>query len=75
MSKQSKSTRITKAERLLNLLRDGRWHNTKQLARRVGHAFAVAKFKLVGYGYVIECEKHPTKLYEYRYRLVDEPAA
>lgn len=66
--------RETKAEKLHRLFNDGRWHATKELARRVGHTFAVAKFKLVGYGHVIEREKHPTKRYQYRYRLTDSPA-
>lgn len=69
------NARETKIERLHRILKDGRWHSTKELARRVGHTFAVAKFYLVGYGHVIERQKHPTKRYQHRYRLVDEPAA
>lgn len=57
--------------KLLDLLSDGEWHSTKELARRVGHCFAVAKFKLIGYGYEIERERHPAKRSQHRYRLVD----
>lgn len=58
----------TKAERLLELLTDGRWHATRQLVRRVGHSFAVAMFVLRSRGHVIERERHPTRRRQFRYR-------
>ena len=64
------STKSTKVEKLYAVLSDGQWHSTKELARRVGHTFHVAKFKLVHYGNQIEKEKHPTKKWQYRYRLL-----
>ena len=74
MSKRTSTpSRLTKAEKLLAILDDHRWHSTKELARRVGHTFGGAKFKLVLYGYVIEKERHPSKVHQYQYRLIDEP--
>lgn len=63
------SSRRTKAQKLLELLADGDWHNTRQLSRRIGHTFAVAKFKLTHLGHPIEVEHHPTKPRQFRYRL------
>lgn len=67
MSKPSKQP--TKADKLLNVLRDGRWHSTKELCRRVGHTFAGAKYKLVKGGERIGKEPHPRGRWQYRYRL------
>lgn len=70
MAKQR--SRSTKVELLLAALKDGRWHSTDELAhRRVGHTFANAKFKLAAYGYDIEKRRHPTKAFQWQYRLVD----
>ena len=77
MSKQLKlfknSTQLTKAEKMLNLLSDGQWHTTKELVRRVGHTFAVAKFNLTNWGYFIEKQSHPKKRFQNQYRLLDKP--
>lgn len=64
----------TQVEKLHELLADGNWHSTKELIRRVGHRFAVPKFMLIRYGYMIEARRHPWKRWQYQYRLVkDEP--
>jgi len=67
-----RNSRPTKVEKLLDILKDGHWHATRQLVRRVGHTFAGAKFRLVGYGYQIERQRHPTRRYQHQYRLIDE---
>jgi len=59
----------TKTEKLLNVLSDGRWHSTRELVRRVGHSFAVAKFKLIGYGYPVERRRHQYKRFQHQYRM------
>src|SRR5947209_2646426 len=61
----------TKVEKLLDIIEDGRWHATQELARRVGHTFVVAKWQLVRQGYTIERERHPSAKYQHQYRLVD----
>ena len=66
-------SRRTKIEQLLAILNDKKWHATYELARRVGHTFAVFKSKLVGYGYPIERERHPTRRHQHRYRLRERP--
>ena len=65
----STSNKTTKTEKLLRVLSDGRWHSTKELARRVGHTFPVAKFKLTHYGYRVDRRPHPTKRWQWQYRL------
>ncbi len=67
--------RGTKAERLLVLLEDERWHSTQELVRRIGHTFAVAKFYLVQCGYCIEKRPHQGAPHQWQYRLTDEPRA
>lgn len=79
--KQSRSTRPrghpraaasdTQLLRLLAVLNDGEWHSTKELVRRVGHCFGVAKYKLLLYGYEIERRRHPVHHTQHQYRLVD----
>jgi len=64
--------RPTKIEKLYNVLKDGNWHSTKELARKVGHTFGVAKFKLQSFGYRVQVDPHPSKRWQFRYRLVDE---
>lgn len=67
------SGRRTKAEKLLAVLSDHHWHATRELTRRVGHTFAVAKFKLVRqHGYHIERERHPRNRNQHQYRLPPE---
>ncbi len=65
--------RSTKMDKLLSILADGEYHSTQELSRRVGHTFAVAKFKLVHAGHAIEREPHPTKRHQWRYRLRRAP--
>lgn len=67
----SNSYRLTKADKLLQILADGRWHSTRELAYRVGHTFAVAKYQLVSQHYCIERQHHPRRRYQYQYRLLD----
>lgn len=70
----TKKIQPTMVMRLLDVLADGRWHSTKELRRRVGGSFGVAKFYLVTYhGYVVERRPHPTLKNHYQYRLLDEP--
>jgi len=64
---------LTKVEKLLAVLSDGQWHSTRELARRVGHSFAVAKFRLVGFGYPVERRRHAMRRHQHQYRLLDEP--
>lgn len=66
-------TRRTKIRKLLRVLGDQSWHSTRELVRRVGHTFAVVKFKLIFYGYPIEKRRHATKPRQWQYRLTDEP--
>jgi len=65
----SSSSLETKTQRLFLVLSDGNWHTTRELARRVGHTFACAKFKLVNAGYQIEKRPHPVSAYQWQYRL------
>jgi hypothetical protein len=68
--------RLTKAEKLRQVLLDHQWHSTKELARRVGHTFAVAKRRLglSPYFHTIELRRHQSKRYQYEYRLMREPS-
>lgn len=67
---RSQFSRPTKTEKLLTVLSDGRWHTTRELVRRVGHTFAIAKFKLIACGYAIERRRHPAKRFQHQYRMV-----
>lgn len=63
--------RVPKTEKLLRILLDGQWHGTRELARRVGHTFIVAKFALVHRdGHRIESRRHPDYRFQWQYRLV-----
>lgn len=62
-----------RAERLLGVLADGRWHPTRELVRRVGHTFAGAKFALVRDGYEIDRRPHGSRRRQHEYRLVRVP--
>lgn len=64
---------LTKSEKLLRILADGKPHSTKELSRRVSHAFAGSIFKLRRAGYLIEKQHHPTRDYQWEYRLVGTP--
>ncbi len=75
MQKQPRTESPTRSERLLAALADRKWHATKELARRVGHSFGGAVFRLRAGGFGIRCEKHPAKRHQYRYRLVEQPPA
>lgn len=64
--------RTTTAARLLRVLSDGQWHATKELAKKVGHTFAQAKFRLIRAGRsMIERERHPTDPHQRQYRLTE----
>ena len=70
MAKRStRSHRPTKHEKLLQVLSDGKFHSTKDLARRVGHRFGGAKFMLMKYGYFIEKRPHARRRWQWEYRL------
>lgn len=66
-------TRRTRAQRLLRVLEDAKWHATQELVRRVGHSFGGAKFHLVRRGYDIKRRRHATKPDEHEYRLISAP--
>ena len=63
---------LTKADKLLAILRDRAAHSTKELVRRVGHTFGGAVFKLRRQGRVIERISHPAKAHEHQYQLRDD---
>ena len=76
--------RLTRAERLLTILADGRWHDTAELVERVGHSFAVAKYHLAHggtavasllQGEMIEVRRHPTAPRQFQYRLANTAPA
>lgn len=64
--------RITNIEKLKRVLRDHEWHDTRELARRVGHTFGTAKMHLVGvrHHWDIETRRHPKHPKQWQYRLV-----
>lgn len=67
--KRTTRERRTQVDTLFEILSDRRWHSTKELARRVGHAFAVSKFTLVHrFHYNIERRRHPTLKRQHEYR-------
>lgn len=59
----------TKAEQLYTLLLDRGWHSTQELVQRVGHSFAVAKWRLVQLGYDIAKRRKSGDKTSYEYRL------
>ena len=63
----------TRTDALLRVLSDHEWHDTDELAKKVGHTFGSAKFRLVSYRhhYSIETRRHPTKKRQWQYQLVD----
>ncbi len=65
----------SKTDKLVALLLDGQWHSTKELARKVSHAFAGSIWKLRHTGHNIERQRHPKKRYEHQYRLTGGDAA
>jgi len=62
----------TCAKRLIRVLQDTKWHSTRELVRRVGHDFGVAKFHLVRRGYDIR-RRFAAKPNQYEYRLISTP--
>jgi hypothetical protein len=64
-----KSVHLTKTDKLLRALEDGRFHSTDELVRRVGHTFVQVKYRLVKLGYPIERQPHPSKPHHFQYRL------
>jgi hypothetical protein len=77
MSKQSKQqsqrnkdrVRQTRVDLLICLLADGKWHSTKELIRRVGPGFGVAKYALVRSGVRVERRRQPRARHGYQYRI------
>jgi hypothetical protein len=67
--KNRTTNRPTLAVRLLNILADGQWHSTRVLARSVGHTFCVGVFHLRQLGYLIERRRHPSRRFQFQYRL------
>jgi hypothetical protein len=67
------TSRVTKVEKLLTILSDGRWHSTKELVHRVGHTFSFARFKVARLDYFVEKRKHTAKPRQYQYRLAGGP--
>lgn len=63
----------TKTQAAYHLLMDGKWHDTRELVRHVGHAFGTANFRLRQAGYIISSRPHPTKTLEWQYRLDAPP--
>ena len=86
-SGKDSAPRETSVERLLQVLGDGNWHRTSELARRVGHCFAVAKFMLVhGWrprgikaaprvSYQIQVERDVRYRSQFRYRMIQDERA
>jgi hypothetical protein len=64
-------TRSTKADKLLTVLGDGETHTTRELVRRVGHAFGTAVFQLRKNGHHIVTSPHPNRRWQSNYQLVD----
>ncbi len=56
--------------KFLGVLSDYKWHDTAELARRVGHTFGHAKYEAILLGTAIEREPHPRKPNQFRYRLL-----
>lgn len=64
-----KRRRTTNLDRLISTLVDGRWHSTRELRRRVGPNFHLAKFKLVRSGIPVERRKHSRRRGDFQYRV------
>ncbi|MBI2373872.1 MAG: hypothetical protein HYV07_07735 [Deltaproteobacteria bacterium] len=54
----------------MRILSDHGWHDTAELARRVGHTFGHAKYEAILLGVPIEREPHPRKPNQFRYRVL-----
>lgn len=63
------TARLTKRELLESILRDGGWHSTRELARRVGHTFGMAVFNLRRDNQHVERRRHPSAAFQHQYRL------
>ena len=59
----------TKTQKLYAVLSDGQWHTPRELARHVGHTFGGAVFKLRQAGHIVHARPHPSKLYQWQYRI------
>ena len=69
---RTSTAQLTKAEKLLAILRDHDWHSTGELARRVGHRFGGVVYQLRQAGHTIERQRHQTKKFQCQYRLKDD---
>lgn|GEM_PF-2271037 len=59
----------SKTDKLVTLLLDGRWHNTKEIVGAVSHTFATSIWRLRHTGHHVERRRHPSKRYQHQYRL------
>lgn len=69
LSQRTITIRPTKTERLYSLLLDRSWHATGELVTKIGHSFAVAKWRLVQLGYDITKRRNPDDKANCEYRL------
>ncbi len=64
----------TKVDKLISVLSDGKWHSTKELVRRVGHAFGCARHALAKTGIRVERRPHKRQRWQHQYRIdLDNP--
>jgi len=66
---RTSTAQLTKAEKLLDILRDHDWHSTAELARLVGHRFGGVVYQLRQGGHTVERQRHQTKKFQHQYRL------
>lgn len=62
----SKIAKITKVDKLIEVLRDGHWHSGDELAAKVGFRFGDTIFKARNKGYSIERRQVGGSQHEYR---------
>jgi hypothetical protein len=70
--------KLTKEQRLVALMADGRWHSGRELALTVSHRFGGYLFNLKKHGFVWEKRLDPTRPFGevwYLYRLNKFPGA
>ena len=60
------------AEKLFYLLKDGKWHPTRELVEQVAHCFAVAKYQLVHRDKRHVETRRKALSTEYEYRLTEK---
>ena len=64
----------TKVDKLITVLADGKWHSTRELARRVGHAFGAARYALGKTGICVQRRPRKNKRWQHEYRIdLDNP--